>query len=456
MSFGRRRHQQGRSSGVAPFCLALLAGAVSAQPAATVGTAEARSLVVHGAAGSALITVIDCADGRQAGSVALDAPLAAPAVIDPEGHALYAVTAGGQLLRHALPGLAPQARVALGFEPTVLAVSGGPDAIVLAGGHGETPLSAHEPQTLAELHRYRPARGGRVTASALLDNPAWQRFVVGFSDLDENWQVFYDRNAPPALLGLVHDYRNDEAVPLPGRLTARPFRVPAPTRGFAASAVPYELARIGGDDRFGVVDLDVRREIERPAMPAPTRAGLVAAWRRNADDRGTGPQGATEGGGNGPRSAAGSGGGAQRSATDGGGSGARAPAAHGWLVAARGGDAVVPVAAADWRPGAAIPIGGEVLAMATAPDGERVLVAHRRGQGLTVSSVDPAGGVRAARTGLPIPYAGTPRFAVGSGGRCVALLDGEGRWLAGFAAAEAAPFSPPGTPAATSSPPPTR
>lgn len=433
MSFGRRRHQQGRSSGVAPFCLALLAGAVSAQPATTEGAAGARSLVVHGAAGSALITVIDCADGRQAGSVALDAPLAAPAVIDPEGHALYAVTAGGQLLRHALPGLAPQARVALGFEPTVLAVSGGPDAIVLAGGHGETPLSAHEPQTLAELHRYRPARGGRVTASALLDNPAWQRFVVGFSDLDENWQVFYDRNAPPALLGLVHDYRNDEAVPLPGRLTARPFRVPAPTRGFAASAVPYELARIGGDDRFGVVDLDVRREIERPAMPAPTRAGLVAAWRRNADDRGTGPQGATDGG-----------------------SGARAPAAHGWLVAARGGDAVVPVAAADWRPGAAIPIGGEVLAMATAPDGERVLVAHRRGQGLTVSSVDPAGGVRAARTGLPIPYAGTPRFAVGSGGRCVALLDGEGRWLAGFAAAEAAPFSPPGTPAATSSPPPTR
>ena len=373
-----------------------------------------------GAPGASRITVLGCVDGRSVASIGLDSPLAAPPVLDPDRQALYLVTRSGQLRRHALPGLALQASATLAFEPTALAVAGGADAIVLAGGRGAAPLTAHEPATLAELQRYAQRDGLPVTVSALMDNPGRRGFVVGFEELPEAWEIVYDRDAPPVLLGFVHDYRNREAVPLPGRLTARPFKLATPTRSFAIGPVPWEIARIDAAGALGVINLEVRREIERPPVVAPQAARRVAAWRAPG-----GPDPGDAGA-------------------------ARDRITRGWVSVAPGSSELVPMRAVGWRPLPPIRFDGEVLAMTPTPRDSGVLVAHRGGDSIVVSAVDPSSGAigRIAivpttgtapadglRPGRPVTSEATElRFVQGTGTGCVALVDGEGRWLAGFGA----------------------
>lgn len=257
---------------------ALLAAAFTALPSPAAHAAAAgEALVVSGPAGARRIALLDCDSGLMRAQTALSATLSAPVAADFESGAVYAATAGGELLRYSLPQMHLQARATIGFAASALAVGSGPDAIVLAGGRAPQPLSAHDPRTLAPLQRY-PAGEGAARVSAILDLPGRQRLVVAFADLPELWEIAYARDAPPVLRGLVHDYRMNEAVPLPGRLTARPFRVANGTRTLLAGPTDFEVLRIDADGAAGVVNLDVRREIERPALPAVDPRGTVA-WR---------------------------------------------------------------------------------------------------------------------------------------------------------------------------------
>lgn len=411
-----------------------------------VGAGELPAWVASGAAGAHAIELLECRDGRVLRTLELRAPLAAAPALAPDASALYLVTRDRRLQRYALPGLVPEAGVVLDFEPLAIAAGGGPDAIVLVGGRGTSPLSAHAPDTLAVLQRYAQRDGLPATVEVLLDNPGRQGFAVGFSDLAEVWEIVYDRNAAPVLLGLVHDYRNNEAVPLPGRLTARPFRVASPTGAFVLGPVPWELARIDTSGRLGVLSLELRREIERPVLPGPVDAQRLAAWRV--------PAAPLPGSDDLPRERI----------------------ARGWMAASPGSAAIVAMRAVGWQPLAGPSAAAQVLALAPAPDGSgKVLVAHGSpDSGATVSLLDSASGTLATLASLPSlarPAASSSasqtaglRFVAASGGPCTALLDAEDRWLAGFEAMRGADApsirvrerSRPGSPAETSSAPPRR
>ena len=427
---------------VAALAVGIAAFSLAAIPAAPVRAQQtsATSLIVTGAPGAPRIDLLDCHSGRPVGHTVLDAPLAAAPVLSADGTAVVAATRSAELLRLTVPALAPAARVPLPHRPAALAVGSGPDAIVLVGGRGDDPLSAHDPQTLAELARYRHRDGKTATVSALMDNPGRKALVVGFGDLPETWEIVYDRKAPPVLLGYVHDYRNNEAVPLPGRLTARPFVVASPTRAFAPGPVPWEIARIDERGALGVINLEVRREIERPALAPPGEASRVAPWR------------------------------ARRAGADAGATGqSRSAIARGWVAAApvtvapvtgtpaTGAtpataprpEGLIPIRAVGWRPEPPIVLEGEVLAVAAEPWGSRVLVAHRGSDDILVSAVDPSDGSVAqlerlsqagaehaqsvkdtAAASPPTPGTrGSHRFVLASDERCMALLDADGRWL---------------------------
>jgi len=313
-----RRHAQGAAASgrlffVAPLLFAgLLAGLAACVPsanavatntvAANVAAASA-AWVASAAPGSQRIALFDCASGDARAAARLQQPLAAPLAYDPRTASLYAATADAELLRYALPGLELRARVPLGFVARTLAVGTGPDALLLAGGDGQRALSAHDPESLAPLERYTLAPASGV--AAILDVAGRGRFVVGFADAGQLWEIAYARDAPPVLRGLVHDYRMGEAVPLPGRLTPRPFRVDSATRSLLAGPSSFEVLRIDTAGAVGVVNLDVRREIERPRLGAAADPLPAASWRSEN--------------------------------------------ARGWLVAASDGSTQV-LAAPDWRP----------------------------------------------------------------------------------------------------------
>jgi hypothetical protein len=120
-----------------------------------------------------------------------------------------------------------------------------------------------------------PAGGGEI--SALL---GIERAGGGFAAHDELWEIAWNRDAPPVLRGLVHDYRSGEAVPLPGRFTERTFKVPRATRDLAAGGMPFEVLQVDREGGVGIVNLDIRRRTEPVPMVA---VRLIAAWRGTQD-----------------------------------------------------------------------------------------------------------------------------------------------------------------------------
>ncbi len=339
--------------------------------------------IVVGEPGVTELRTLDCASGDELARTELPAALTAPVAWSSDGDAVFATIAGARLLRYSLPDLRESARAALRFDAAALAASGGHDGIVLAGGSGSPMLSAHDPRSLATLHEYR--HDGGATVSAILDLPARARFALAFSDLPEAWEIAYGRDAPPVLQGLVHDYRMREAVELPGRLTPRRFRIPDATRGLVAGAAAFELLRIDASGNVGVVQLDVRREIERPVVAAVPPAHGIAAWR--------------------------------------------SASRRGWVLAGEGDAALRVLHSGSWRLGEPVPLPGALLALA--PDEGRVLVAYRSATNVVVSTIDAGSResktVGSVRDGAAMPL----RFVRGTNG-CVALVDRDGRWQAGF------------------------
>ena len=298
--------------------------------------------------------------------------------------ALYAATRAGELLRYSIPELAPLARQPLAFEPTALAVSHGRDAIVLAGGRGATPVSAHDPRTLQPLMRYPTDAPARV--AAILDVATRGRFVVAFADRPELWEIAYDRDAPAVLRGLVHDYRMGEAVALAGRLTPRPFAVPSATSELVVGANAFEVLRVDVDGVPGVVNLDVRREIERPRLEARPRAGTATHWSLGTR--------------------------------------------RGWLIATTGSAARV-LEAPGWRV-VTVELGGTARALGQGSDPSGPLVVIEAPTGTELLRIDATQARVQGRVGLPAAAAAVDRIAPGSDGQCAALLDREGRWLGSF------------------------
>lgn len=368
--------------------LVTLAGWLPSPPA----LGASADWIVLGDAGAATLRTLDCASGRELARIELPAELTAKPAWASGGDAVFATTGGALLLRYSLPELHERARTTLRFDATALAVSGGLDGVVLAGGGGAPMLSAHDPTSLGTLHEYRHDEDAAVaTVATIVDLPSRARFALAFSDLPEAWEIAYDRDAPPVLQGLVHDYRMREAVELPGRLTPRRFRLPNETRGFVAGAEAFELLRIDAADRIGVVQLNVRREIERPDIGRVPPARGIAAWR-SASQRG-------------------------------------------WVFADDGGAELRVLRAGDWRLAPPVPLPGPLVALA--PDEGGVLVAHRSAAGtdvdarVVVATLDVAS--REWKTVSELPRAATAPLRFVRGTRdCVALVDRDGNWQAGF------------------------
>lgn len=391
-------------------------------------------VVAFGQAGDTTVELRDCASGVVNGSKSLPAPLSARPVFDVGRATVLVATTDGAVLALDGKSLGRLARAEPGFTVTALATAPGDAGFALAGGRGEEPVSARSPVALEEIQRYRrpdsaslpTASGagkpverntgaprasstltrngsddllsrGSVEVSAILPIDERQRFVVAFANEPLIWEVAWNPDAPPVLLGLVHDYRMGEAVPLPGRLTARPFKVANGTRHLVPGASSFEVLRLDARGHVGVIDLNVRREIEWLAPGPPSVAGQeaidvnrISAWRSGSS--------------------------------------------RGWIFARPGASAIELFEAGRWKVRTLTTAPGEVLAItADALTGD-ALVVHRSGVTIMVSrlSGDTLSPVWTAERALAEP------LALRANPGCTVLVDRQGRWVTGFVAGGAA------------------
>lgn len=421
-----------------PFFFRRRIGGILALATGFAAPAAIAGVVAFGHRGDITVELRDCASGAVNRVATLPAPLSVRPVFDVGRSTVLVATTDGAL--HSLDGttLGPVAREEPGFTVTALATAPGDAGFALAGGRGEPPMSARSPVALEEIHRYRrpdseslpsaagagtpverktgaarasstPERSGSDDAlpqssaevSAILPIVERQRFVVAFTNQPLIWEIAWNPDAPPVLLGLVHDYRMGEAVPLPGRLTARPFKVAEGTRHLIAGASSFEVLRIDARGRVGVIDLNVRREIERLPQGPQTVTGResidakrIAAWRSGSS--------------------------------------------RGWIFARPGASAIELFEAGRWKVSILTAAPGEVLAMTADAGTGKAWVAHRRDSRIEVSrlSGDTLSPLWTAEKAPeePVELQAHPG--------CTVLVDRQGRWVTGFLTGdEAGPVS---------------
>lgn len=329
--------------------------------------------------GGRMLSLLECASGREIGTAPLAARLAEPPLIS--GGRAYLLGEDGRLQALALPAMREIASRPDMPVRARIAASGAPAGLIAVGGEGSDALRILDAATLADVHRYRLE--SPVVVAAIANVPGRASFLVGLAEPAapaEVWELAYSPDAPPVLKGLVHDYRMGEAVALPGRFTPRAAPVASPTRALLPGPVPYEWLRIDAAGAASVLHLEVRREIARLREEGDW---LAAAWRGER--------------------------------------------ARGWLLGLRDGGEIRRLESGSWRrsPPQALP--GRLIAMRPFGDLRGAALAIAVDGGVALAEIE--GDTLAIRRGATIARARVS-LAASADERCIAMLDGEGRWVA--------------------------
>ena len=108
-------------------------------------------------------------------------------------------------------------------------------------------------------------------------------FVIGFGGCSELWEISVDPDAEPIWDGLVHDYRNKEAISRPGYLGVRRTVLDEPLDDwYMDGQSPYAMGQsLDGKAQVLVIHLDIRRKIGSFNSRAEALAALPRASFRN-------------------------------------------------------------------------------------------------------------------------------------------------------------------------------
>jgi hypothetical protein len=166
-----------------------------------------------------------------------------------------------------------------------------------SSGDGRWRVAAEGPVVAVYEHGVRvktlaaTARDGRSSPSAVTvirAIPARRSFVIAFETLAEIWELSIDPLAAPVFDGLVHDYRQGEALAEPGYLGVRRTQLEQPLLELALDGSgAYVLGR-GKADADGrgplhLVQLDIRRTIGRFDIAGDPDLALAQSIQRDGD-----------------------------------------------------------------------------------------------------------------------------------------------------------------------------
>lgn len=135
---------------------------------------------------------------------------------------------------------------------------------------------------LATLDGKYSAQGAEVFHAA-----ARQSFVIAPIGLNELWELSYRPDADPIYDGYVHDYKMGEGIAKTGFLGLRRTPLDEPLQQLIFDenhrhAIGTTLATATRAAELQVINMDVRRRIERIALPAAIPSGTCHAWQWRA------------------------------------------------------------------------------------------------------------------------------------------------------------------------------
>jgi DNA-binding beta-propeller fold protein YncE len=198
----------------------------------------------------------------------------------PDGRFVFFASRDGWISKYDLWNLAMVAEVRAGINTRNAAVSGD-GKFVAVGNYLPRNLVILDAADLSVL-RVIPVqdKDGRTSrVSAVYDAKPRKSFVVALKDIAEIWEISYDPKAEPVYEGLVHDYRMNEGLAVPGMFTPRRTGLEEILDDFffdQSYAYVIGAARDGGKGQ--VVNLDVRRKIADVELPGLPHLGSGITW----------------------------------------------------------------------------------------------------------------------------------------------------------------------------------
>jgi DNA-binding beta-propeller fold protein YncE/cytochrome c5 len=138
----------------------------------------------------------------------------------PDGRFVYWASRDGWITKFDLWNLKVVAEIRVGINTRNVAVSSD-GRYVMAANYLPHTLVALDARDLALVKVIPVADGAGRTSrvSAVYDARPRNSFIAALKDIPEIWEIPYDGR--PVYQGLVHDYRNQEAIPEPGPLPVR-------------------------------------------------------------------------------------------------------------------------------------------------------------------------------------------------------------------------------------------
>jgi len=170
---------------------------------------------------------------------------------------------------------------------------------VVAEGHA-VAVYEHGTRVKTLAATGRDGRDAPSAITAIVSAPARRSFVIAFETLAELWELSIDPQAAPIFDGLVHDYRQGEALAEPGFLGVRRTRLEQPLHELglddsSAYVIGRPVASPAGLAALILVQLDIRRAIGRFEVPGEPNLSATRTVRRGGltlllvPDRGGGP-----------------------------------------------------------------------------------------------------------------------------------------------------------------------
>lgn len=195
-----------------------------------------------------------------------------------DGRFVYWVTRDGWVTKYDLWNLKVVAEVRAGINSRNLAVSSDDKVVMVANylPHTLVALDARD-LSLIKVIPVVDSRGKTSRVSAVYDARPRHSFIAALKDIPEVWEIPYDGR--PVYSGLVHDYRSNEAIPVPGPLPVRQIMVGDYLDDFFFDQDYRYLMGTARDGKPGqVIDLDTGRKVADLPITGMPHLGSGITW----------------------------------------------------------------------------------------------------------------------------------------------------------------------------------
>ena len=196
----------------------------------------------------------------------------------PDGRYVYFGSRDGWISKFDIWNLKTVAEIRAGINTRNVAVSNDGKWVLVGNYLPKTAVLLDADLNLQRIYDITDSAGKSSRVSAVYDAGPRNSFILALKDIPEVWEISYDPKAEPVYKGLVHDYKQKEAIALPGQFTPREIVLDDILDDFFFDQSYDHMIGASRSGKAQVVNLNVRRKIADLDLGGMPHLGSGITW----------------------------------------------------------------------------------------------------------------------------------------------------------------------------------